>query len=89
MVTGLVSKQVRSRPVIYDRIVQGRRELADSLIYQKARKRGKKGRLARGMLSAGTEEEEEESDREMDIERQEGKREVEKFVHGIRNGEIV
>eukprot|EP00965_Chrysotila_dentata_P176502 5827985-Pleurochrysis_carterae.AAC.1 len=26
---------------------------------------------------------------EMDIERQEGKREVEKFVHGLRNGEIV
>eukprot|EP00965_Chrysotila_dentata_P006822 223074-Pleurochrysis_carterae.AAC.2 len=25
----------------------------------------------------------------MDIERQEGKREVEKFVHGLRNGEIV
>eukprot|EP00965_Chrysotila_dentata_P259491 6213582-Pleurochrysis_carterae.AAC.3 len=47
------------------------------------------GRLARGMLSAGTVEEEEESDREMDVERQEGKREVEKFVHGIRNGEIM
>eukprot|EP00965_Chrysotila_dentata_P212873 6187298-Pleurochrysis_carterae.AAC.1 len=26
---------------------------------------------------------------EMDIANQEGKREVEKFVHGIRNGEIV
>eukprot|EP00965_Chrysotila_dentata_P223154 6193409-Pleurochrysis_carterae.AAC.2 len=26
---------------------------------------------------------------EVDIERQEGKREVEKFVHGLRNGEIV
>eukprot|EP00965_Chrysotila_dentata_P190864 6174160-Pleurochrysis_carterae.AAC.2 len=29
------------------------------------------------------------SDIETDIERQEGKREVEKFVHGLRNGEIV
>eukprot|EP00965_Chrysotila_dentata_P210725 6186060-Pleurochrysis_carterae.AAC.1 len=41
------------------------------------------------MLTAHTAEEEEESDMEMDIERQEGKKEVEKFVHGIRNGEIV
>eukprot|EP00965_Chrysotila_dentata_P220797 6192001-Pleurochrysis_carterae.AAC.2 len=34
-------------------------------------------------------EEEEDADIEMDIERQEGKREVEKFIHGLRNGEIV
>eukprot|EP00965_Chrysotila_dentata_P022407 742152-Pleurochrysis_carterae.AAC.3 len=51
--------------------------------------RGKcEGRLARGMLKAGTTEEDE-SDWEMEAERQAGKREVEKFVHGIRNGEIV
>eukprot|EP00965_Chrysotila_dentata_P055810 1850959-Pleurochrysis_carterae.AAC.1 len=36
MVTGLISKQVRSRPIFYDRIVQGRRELADSPIYQES-----------------------------------------------------
>eukprot|EP00965_Chrysotila_dentata_P210726 6186060-Pleurochrysis_carterae.AAC.2 len=47
MVTGLISKQIRSRPVIYDRVLQGRRELADSPIYQEARRRGKRllGRL--------------------------------------------
>eukprot|EP00965_Chrysotila_dentata_P217284 6189899-Pleurochrysis_carterae.AAC.1 len=45
--------------------------------------------VARGMLNAGKAEEEEDSDMGRDIERQEGKREVEKFVHGIRNGEIV
>eukprot|EP00965_Chrysotila_dentata_P022210 734629-Pleurochrysis_carterae.AAC.1 len=105
MVTGLISKQIRSRPVIYNRIGQGHRELADCPIYQEARWPGEnvtrdmhkspegvdecEGRLARGMLGAGTAEEEEESDREMYIERQEGKREVEKFVHGIRNGKVV
>eukprot|EP00965_Chrysotila_dentata_P193917 6176041-Pleurochrysis_carterae.AAC.2 len=41
------------------------------------------------MISAGMTGEEEDIDREVDIEKQEGKREVEKFVHGIRNGEIV
>eukprot|EP00965_Chrysotila_dentata_P078229 2578809-Pleurochrysis_carterae.AAC.8 len=45
--------------------------------------------IARGLIEGGNTKEEEESDREMDIERQEGKREVEKFVHGLRNGEIV
>eukprot|EP00965_Chrysotila_dentata_P003364 109797-Pleurochrysis_carterae.AAC.1 len=34
MVTGLIGKQVRSRPIIYNRIVRGRRELADSPIYR-------------------------------------------------------
>eukprot|EP00965_Chrysotila_dentata_P205785 6183165-Pleurochrysis_carterae.AAC.1 len=48
------------------------------------------GAVARGMISAGKAEEEEESDyRQIDIERQEGRREVEKFVHGVRNAEIV
>eukprot|EP00965_Chrysotila_dentata_P237751 6202101-Pleurochrysis_carterae.AAC.3 len=47
------------------------------------------GGVARGMIGACMAEEEGESDMEMDIERQEGKREVEKFVHGIKNGEIV
>eukprot|EP00965_Chrysotila_dentata_P241573 6204362-Pleurochrysis_carterae.AAC.1 len=44
--------------------------------------------VARGVLNGCNTEEEEESDMEMDIERQEGEREIEKFVHGIRNGEI-
>eukprot|EP00965_Chrysotila_dentata_P184400 6087572-Pleurochrysis_carterae.AAC.1 len=43
----------------------------------------------KGMIRVSKAEEGEESDTEMDIKRQEGKREVEKFVHGIRNGEIV
>eukprot|EP00965_Chrysotila_dentata_P071034 2347297-Pleurochrysis_carterae.AAC.1 len=42
MVTGLISKQVRSRPIIYNRKVQGQVELADNPIYQEARRRGKK-----------------------------------------------
>eukprot|EP00965_Chrysotila_dentata_P056304 1867925-Pleurochrysis_carterae.AAC.1 len=42
MVTGLISKQVRSRPIIYNRKVQGQVELADIPIYQEARRRGKK-----------------------------------------------
>eukprot|EP00965_Chrysotila_dentata_P047109 1563307-Pleurochrysis_carterae.AAC.1 len=44
------------------------------------------GIIATGMLSI---EEEEASDREIDVERQEGKREVEKCVHGLRNAQIV
>eukprot|EP00965_Chrysotila_dentata_P243345 6205366-Pleurochrysis_carterae.AAC.1 len=31
----------------------------------------------------------EDSDTEMDRERQEGKREMEKLIHGIRNGEVI
>eukprot|EP00965_Chrysotila_dentata_P161035 5317033-Pleurochrysis_carterae.AAC.1 len=45
--------------------------------------------VARGLVDECNAEEAEDSDTEMDIERQEGKREVEKFVHGLRNGEIV
>eukprot|EP00965_Chrysotila_dentata_P260577 6213953-Pleurochrysis_carterae.AAC.1 len=83
----------------------GRVELADSPIYQEARRRGGKvirdtykppeggdrceSGVARGMVDGGNTEEEENSDIEMDIERQESKIEVEKFVHGLRNGEIV
>eukprot|EP00965_Chrysotila_dentata_P248312 6208267-Pleurochrysis_carterae.AAC.2 len=68
--------------------VQGHVELADSPIYQEARRRGKKvsrdmhkppqggdkceGGVARGMISACKTEEEEDSDMEMDIEKQEG-----------------
>eukprot|EP00965_Chrysotila_dentata_P164556 5432149-Pleurochrysis_carterae.AAC.1 len=42
MVTGLISKQVRSRPIIYSRKVRGHKELADNPIYQEARRRVKK-----------------------------------------------
>eukprot|EP00965_Chrysotila_dentata_P058390 1936611-Pleurochrysis_carterae.AAC.1 len=48
-----------------------------------------KGRIAKGMLKSGMVKEGEESDWGMEPERLEGKREVETFVHGIRNGEIV
>eukprot|EP00965_Chrysotila_dentata_P171484 5659401-Pleurochrysis_carterae.AAC.1 len=105
MITGLVSKQVKSRPLIYNRKVKGIAELADTPIYEEARRRGKKfireshkppeegdkceRYVARGLIDGGETEEEEEDDTELDIERQEGKREVEKFVHGLRNGEIV
>eukprot|EP00965_Chrysotila_dentata_P261084 6214132-Pleurochrysis_carterae.AAC.4 len=104
MITGLISKQVKSRPIIYNRNVLGNMELADGPIYQEAKKRGKnvvkgmhkpleggdtcEGVVARGMISAGKADEES-SDSEMGIERQEGRREVEKFVHGIRNEEVV
>eukprot|EP00965_Chrysotila_dentata_P113560 3752913-Pleurochrysis_carterae.AAC.1 len=47
------------------------------------------GTIATGMLRTGTIEEKEASDREIDVERQKGKREVEKFVHGLRNAEII
>eukprot|EP00965_Chrysotila_dentata_P229959 6197506-Pleurochrysis_carterae.AAC.2 len=33
MITGLISEQINSRPIIYSRKVQGRMELADSPIY--------------------------------------------------------
>eukprot|EP00965_Chrysotila_dentata_P211722 6186607-Pleurochrysis_carterae.AAC.1 len=82
----------------------GHTELADLPIYQEARRRGKKfirekhkppeggekckRGVARGLIDEGETEEEEDYDIEVDIERQEGKREVEKFVHGLRNGEI-
>eukprot|EP00965_Chrysotila_dentata_P091925 3034475-Pleurochrysis_carterae.AAC.1 len=103
MVTGLISKQVKSRPIIYSRKVMGHIELADIPIYQEARRRGKKlirdthkppkggdkceRGVAKGLIDGGNTEEED-SETEMDIERQEGKREVEKFVHGLRNEEI-
>eukprot|EP00965_Chrysotila_dentata_P124710 4123030-Pleurochrysis_carterae.AAC.1 len=105
MITGLISKQVKSRPIIHNRKVMGHAELADNPIYQEVRRRGKKvirdmhrppgagemceSGVARGMIEACDVEEEEASDMEMDLERQEGKREVEKFEHGLRNGEIV
>eukprot|EP00965_Chrysotila_dentata_P257079 6212762-Pleurochrysis_carterae.AAC.1 len=41
MITGLISKQVKSRPMIYGRKVMGHIELADTPIYQEARRRGK------------------------------------------------
>eukprot|EP00965_Chrysotila_dentata_P189256 6173221-Pleurochrysis_carterae.AAC.1 len=83
----------------------GRIELADIPFYQEARSRGGKfirethkppqggdkceRSVAKGLLDGGNTQEDEDSNREMDIERQEGKREVEKFVPGLRNGEIV
>eukprot|EP00965_Chrysotila_dentata_P121377 4012926-Pleurochrysis_carterae.AAC.1 len=42
MVTVLVSKQVKSRLVIYNRQVMGHVELVDNPIYQEVRRRGKK-----------------------------------------------
>eukprot|EP00965_Chrysotila_dentata_P073684 2434212-Pleurochrysis_carterae.AAC.1 len=42
MITGLISKQVKSRPIIYNRKVIGHTELADIPIYQEARRRGKR-----------------------------------------------
>eukprot|EP00965_Chrysotila_dentata_P141758 4685256-Pleurochrysis_carterae.AAC.2 len=42
MITGLLSKQVKSRPLICGRKVQGSIELADGPIYREARKRGEK-----------------------------------------------
>eukprot|EP00965_Chrysotila_dentata_P177674 5869037-Pleurochrysis_carterae.AAC.1 len=73
----------------------GHTELADLPIYQEARRRGEKfiretykppeggdkceKGVARGLIYEGEAEEEEDYDIEMDIERQEGKREVEKF----------
>eukprot|EP00965_Chrysotila_dentata_P057141 1895951-Pleurochrysis_carterae.AAC.1 len=73
----------------------GHTELADAPIYQEVRKRGKKfirdthkppiggdkceRGVARGLIDGGNSDEEGDSDIEMDIERQEGKREVEKF----------
>eukprot|EP00965_Chrysotila_dentata_P232131 6198782-Pleurochrysis_carterae.AAC.1 len=77
-------------PFIYSRKVQGHAELADSQTYQEARRRGKKvmrdiykppeggdkceSGVARRMVHGCKAEEEAESDLEMDIERQEGKR---------------
>eukprot|EP00965_Chrysotila_dentata_P126949 4199415-Pleurochrysis_carterae.AAC.1 len=41
MITGLISKQVKSRPIIYNRKVMGGTELADIPIYQEVRRRGR------------------------------------------------
>eukprot|EP00965_Chrysotila_dentata_P234990 6200488-Pleurochrysis_carterae.AAC.1 len=89
MITGLISEQVTSRPMIYNRKIQGHTELADGPIYQEARKRGK--RMIRDLHKPpeGEEEGDENSDIEAELERLEGRREIEKFVHGVRNGEIV
>eukprot|EP00965_Chrysotila_dentata_P153743 5082442-Pleurochrysis_carterae.AAC.1 len=67
MITGFISKQVKSRPIIYNRKVKGRIELAGGPIYQEVRRRGKRvirdlhkapegwdtceGGVARGMIS--------------------------------------
>eukprot|EP00965_Chrysotila_dentata_P236657 6201442-Pleurochrysis_carterae.AAC.2 len=42
MIIGLLSKQVKSRPVIYGRRIQGRVEMADGPVYWEARQQGKK-----------------------------------------------
>eukprot|EP00965_Chrysotila_dentata_P254542 6211911-Pleurochrysis_carterae.AAC.1 len=104
MITGMLSKQVRSRPIIYAKKVQGRVELADGPIYWEARQCGKRfirsmhkppeggdkcqGEVAKGMTNIeGIQGE----DATWDMELAEivGRNEMEKFVHGIRNGEIV
>eukprot|EP00965_Chrysotila_dentata_P202399 6181100-Pleurochrysis_carterae.AAC.2 len=95
MVTRLISKQVKSRPITYSRKAMGQMELGDNPIYQEARRRGEKfirdtfkppeggnkceSGLARGLVYGCNTEEKEDSDIEINIERQEGKREVEKF----------
>eukprot|EP00965_Chrysotila_dentata_P100681 3326828-Pleurochrysis_carterae.AAC.1 len=95
MITGLISKEVKSRPLTYNRKVRGITELADIPIYQEARKGGGKfiretykspeggerceRGVARGVVDGNETDEEEEDSIELDIERQEGKREVEKF----------
>eukprot|EP00965_Chrysotila_dentata_P032812 1093759-Pleurochrysis_carterae.AAC.1 len=104
MITGLLSKQVKSRPIIYARKVQGRVELADGPIYWEARQRGKKfirgmhkppeggdtcqGEVAKGMTNIdGVQDEAATWD--MELAAIIGRNEMEKFVHGIRNGEVV
>eukprot|EP00965_Chrysotila_dentata_P249601 6208978-Pleurochrysis_carterae.AAC.6 len=42
MIIGLLSKQVKSRPIIYGRKALGRVEMADKPIYWEARQRAKK-----------------------------------------------
>eukprot|EP00965_Chrysotila_dentata_P243175 6205272-Pleurochrysis_carterae.AAC.4 len=42
MITGLISKQITSRPIIYNRNVKGQVELADGPICQEVKRRGKK-----------------------------------------------
>eukprot|EP00965_Chrysotila_dentata_P138514 4582025-Pleurochrysis_carterae.AAC.2 len=42
MIAELISKQVKSEPVIYNRKLTGHMELADGPINQEARKRGEK-----------------------------------------------
>eukprot|EP00965_Chrysotila_dentata_P010681 347371-Pleurochrysis_carterae.AAC.3 len=104
MIMSLLSKQVKSRPVIYGRKVQGRVEMADGPIYWEARQRGKKvirsmhkppeggdtceGKVAKGLTSKDRAQDE---DATWDVELASimGSNEIEKFVHGIRNGEVV
>eukprot|EP00965_Chrysotila_dentata_P199290 6179292-Pleurochrysis_carterae.AAC.4 len=86
MATGLISKQIKSRPIIYSKRVQGHMGLADSPIYQETRKQGKQGirnmhkppqggdkcesGVAGGSLKGYNAGEEEKSEAEMDVERQ-------------------
>eukprot|EP00965_Chrysotila_dentata_P152877 5053214-Pleurochrysis_carterae.AAC.1 len=98
----LLGKQVKSRPVIYGRRVQGRVEIADGPTYWEARQRGKKlirdmhkppeggdiceGEVAKGLTRIDkTQDEETAWDVELALIM--GSNEIEKFVHGIRNGE--
>eukprot|EP00965_Chrysotila_dentata_P240922 6203994-Pleurochrysis_carterae.AAC.1 len=78
----------------------GNIELADNPVYQEARKRGQKlirdiykppeggdkceSGIAKGVVNGYNAEEEEIFDIEIDIERQEGKREVEKLFTGSK-----
>eukprot|EP00965_Chrysotila_dentata_P134905 4462438-Pleurochrysis_carterae.AAC.1 len=104
MITSLLSKQVKSRPVIYGRKVQGRTELADAPIYWEVRQRGKtvirnmhkppeggdrcEGEVAKGLTSI-TKEQDGNTEWDMELADIIATREMETFVHGIRNGEIV
>eukprot|EP00965_Chrysotila_dentata_P244018 6205734-Pleurochrysis_carterae.AAC.1 len=90
MITGLLGKQVKSRPVICGRKVQGRVEMADGPIYWEARQRGEK--LIRGKVAKGStrlEGVEEDTTWDMELAAIVGRNEMEKFVHGIRNGEVI
>eukprot|EP00965_Chrysotila_dentata_P011565 378490-Pleurochrysis_carterae.AAC.1 len=104
LIMGLLSKQVRSRPVIYGRKVQGRIEMADGPIYWEARQQGKKvirgmhkppiggdtceGKVSKGLISIDKAQDE---DSAWDVELASimGSNEIEKFVHGMRNGEVI
>eukprot|EP00965_Chrysotila_dentata_P076513 2526397-Pleurochrysis_carterae.AAC.1 len=94
MIMGLLSKQVKSRPVIYGRKVMGRVEVADGPIYWEARQRGRKvirnmhkppeggdkceGELAKGLTDVDGGQDED-SSWDMELAAIEGRNEMEKF----------
>eukprot|EP00965_Chrysotila_dentata_P194526 6176418-Pleurochrysis_carterae.AAC.6 len=107
MIIGLLSKQVKSRPVIYGRKVLGRVEMAGGpiYIYGKLGSEGKRSlevctnpqrveinvkgtKVAKGLTSIDSGQDED-IDWDIDLAAIVGRDEMEKFVHGIRNGEVV